>query len=162
MTTEHQHEQQERRETVLNDARLRQQRQGSTFSQFAQAEADIHRGRFTGHEKSTVIGSTPLAASQYPAGPIWGTADQAPEPSLGVDINEMQPTGEVFEVERSIAAQDAPTLGPVCLHSPAQAPPSTPDASSQLAPLVTDVERGVEGFSSGGPAAQSDFSKTRR
>jgi hypothetical protein len=110
MTTEFQREQQDRRQTALIDARVREQQQAATMSGFAQAEANIDRGRYTEHEKATVIGSTPIP--HYPQGPAWCADPSGVEPPLGVDINEMQPTGEVFEVERSIAAQDAPTLEP--------------------------------------------------
>jgi hypothetical protein len=95
-----QEEQDERREVIENEKRLRNQ--GSTFSQFAMSDADTDRGRFTTHEKSTVIGTTPTPASEYPAGPNW-SADPVPsEPSLGVSVNEMQPCGEPHEVSSDL------------------------------------------------------------
>ena len=51
-------EQKERRQTVLNDARVRRE-QGSTLSQFATSEAETPRGRYTTEERATVIGITP-------------------------------------------------------------------------------------------------------
>ena len=50
-----------KRQVLVNDQRVRNQ--ASTFSQFAQADADTPRGRFTTHERSTVVGSTPTPAS---------------------------------------------------------------------------------------------------
>jgi hypothetical protein len=44
VTTEAQREQEER-QTVLNDARVRAQQQGSTFAQFAESEAGTPLGR---------------------------------------------------------------------------------------------------------------------
>src|SRR5262249_40834893 len=57
MVAEHQHEQLERRETLDNDRRLREQ-QGTTLHAFAQEET-LDRGRFGAIGKPTVIGSTP-------------------------------------------------------------------------------------------------------
>jgi hypothetical protein len=109
MTTEFQHEQEERRETLLNDARVREQQRGATLSGFAQAEANIDRGRFTANEKSTVVGASPIP--QYPA--AFQQRDPVPdEPALGVDLNALEPCGEPHELKASIAAQDAPSLEP--------------------------------------------------
>jgi hypothetical protein len=70
--------------TLLNDARLREQ--GATFAGFAQAEANIDRGRYGAHEKTVVVtGGAPV----YPAGPAWSTADQSLEPPLGYRIDAM-------------------------------------------------------------------------
>src|SRR5689334_435662 len=98
-----QEEQAERLDVLKNDARVR----GSTFSQFAESDADTDRGRFTSHERSTVIGSSPTPASQYPAGPAWSAVELPPEPSLSASVNDMQPTGERHEVCASIPS----TLG---------------------------------------------------
>ena len=67
-----------------NERKLREQR-GTTFSQFAQAEADQVQGRFAAHEKSNVVGSAPIPA--YPAGPNWSTdpGSQCIEPPLSYD-----------------------------------------------------------------------------
>jgi hypothetical protein len=117
-------EQLERREVLENDLR----EQCSSFSQFAQSEAAEARGRFTAHEKSTVIGSTPTPASAYPA--AFLQHDPVPdEPALGVDVNALEPTGEPHELK----ARPAP-LEPSCLPSPAQALPSR----SQAPPLANE------------------------
>jgi hypothetical protein len=106
MTTEHQREQQERRETLQNDRKVREQ--GTTLSQFAQAEANEVGGRFSGHEKATVVGAQESPA--YPAAPNWAFDPAGVEPALGIDINAIEPTGEPHEIAASIAAQNASTL----------------------------------------------------
>lgn len=95
----------EKLETVLNDARVARERNASTLAQFALSEFDEPRGRFTTTEKAAVIGVTPPS---YPKGPDWAVDPCGPEPPLGVDVNAQQPTGEGFEVERSIR-QSAPS-----------------------------------------------------
>jgi hypothetical protein len=100
MSTEYQKEQAERRETLQNDARVRQQQQGTTFSQFAQDEANEIGGRFGAHEKSVVVGSAP--APDYPPGPTWCAGDQGVEPALGYAINDAPVVGELHEVEKSL------------------------------------------------------------
>jgi hypothetical protein len=56
------------------------------------ADAATHRGRFTAHERSTVIGSTPIPV--YPPGPAW-CADPGAlcvEPPLGLDNPALEPS----------------------------------------------------------------------
>jgi hypothetical protein len=86
----------------------------ATFFGFAQAEADTPRGRFTSIEKATVIGVGPPS---YPKGPDWTVDPVGPEPSLNFDVNQMPPTGEAFEVRRSLEAQHLPPhlLSPLLL-----------------------------------------------
>ena len=60
-----QEEEQERREVLENDRRVREQQQGTTFHQRAQAEASIETGRFTAVNAAHVVGSEP--AARYPA-----------------------------------------------------------------------------------------------
>jgi hypothetical protein len=90
MTTSHQEEQKDRHE-YLEDVK-RQRKQGSTFKDFAIADAETPRGRFNEPEKVTVIGSAPLP--QYPELPEsspWHHDPVPDEPPLGYSINEMQP-----------------------------------------------------------------------
>ena len=95
MTTSFQEEQADRREYLENEKRLR----GTTLSQFAQSDAAEDRGRFTAHEKSTVIGAD--ATPKYPA--AFQQRDPVPnEEPLGVDINAIEPTGTPAEVQASI------------------------------------------------------------
>jgi hypothetical protein len=126
-----QEEQQDRREVLRNDAKVR----GATFSDFAQAEASEARGRFTAHERSTVIGSAPSPASAYPAGPAWTCDPVGPEMPLGYSVEDHEPVGEPAEIRASIAS-----LGP----TPAQAPPGRSHISSVQATKpnsASDVNR---------------------
>ena len=63
-----QEEEAERRATLENDRRVReQQAQATTMHQRAVADASIETGRFTAVNAAHVVGSTPTPASQYPA-----------------------------------------------------------------------------------------------
>jgi hypothetical protein len=136
-----QEEERERRETLLNDLKVREQEESrrvfadqslpsraSTFHQHAQADADTPRGRFTAHERSTVIGSTALPV--YPAGPAW-CADpgaQCLEPPLGLDNPALEPSA--------------------VMHSPAEqtgdlTSGDVPSSALDHSPLGHDVERDV-------------------
>lgn len=118
-------EMEEKREVLANERRLREQ--GSTLSQFAQSEAAEARGRFTAHEQSTVVGAS--SVPKYPA--AYLQHDPVPtEPSLGVDINEMEPTGQPHELRASIASLE----------------PSV--SSAQATPSASGAQAGAEGFSS--------------
>jgi hypothetical protein len=116
---EQQREQEERRGTFAPDQSL--PREGSTFHQFAQADANIDRGRFTAHERSTVVGATP--GPVYPAGPAWcaDPGSQLLEPPLGLDNPELEPSS---------------------LLAPAVAQATPNPASGEVAPSIPlDVER---------------------
>jgi hypothetical protein len=101
MTTEAQREQRLRHETLENDRRVREQQRGSTFAEFATAEAAEDRGRFTSHEKSFVIGSTENPATAYPAAFLQRDPVPKEEP-LNYDVNAMEPVGTAAEVQASI------------------------------------------------------------
>jgi len=91
----------EKADVLRNDQRLRQQQQGTTFSQFAQSEAAEPRGRFTQQEKSSVVGATPVPS--YPVGNQWAAADQNNlEPPLGFSVGHHPAVGEPHEVQASI------------------------------------------------------------
>jgi hypothetical protein len=65
-------------------------------------------GRFAVIGKPTVIGSEPSA--QYPTLPSsspWAADPVGVEPPTGVEIGAMEPVGEGFEVERSLAEIEA-------------------------------------------------------
>jgi hypothetical protein len=87
MALSRQEEQLDRLEILENEKRLR----ATTLSQFAQADADTPRGRFTVHEQSRVIGSEPLPRyPQLPASSPWAGPDLVPtEPPLGYAIDEL-------------------------------------------------------------------------
>jgi hypothetical protein len=104
MTTDKE-EQEERRRTVLNDARVRAQQGGTTFSSFADAFANEDRqGRYQTVNKATVIGAD--AIPKYEGAPNWANDPVGMEPPFPLDVSEQQPTGEPHEVRASIAAHD--------------------------------------------------------
>jgi hypothetical protein len=122
MVTEHQREQQERREYIEDERRKRQQ--GSTFHQHAIADAEFDRGRFTANEKVTVIGSSETPQyPQLPSGP-WSGQDPVPdEPPLGFSVNDMP-------IEPSTVSASSPVeVGPT----------SEADAPSTVVPF-SDVQ----------------------
>jgi hypothetical protein len=92
MVTEHQHEQDERLETLRNDVDVRRQQQkaeGSTMHQFAQEET-LPRGRFDAAvPKPHVIGSKAAVASAYPAASAAHQTELPPEPPTGYCIDEI-------------------------------------------------------------------------
>jgi hypothetical protein len=100
-----QEEQQERQRVFAQDQSLR----SSTFHQHAQADADTPRGRFTSHERSTVIGSTALPV--YPAGPAWcaDPGSQCVEPPLGLDNPALEQPSTLSPVEDSAPVSAAPS-----------------------------------------------------
>lgn len=65
---------------------------GGRFAELARRDAG----------KSTVVGATPSV--QYPTGPGWTRSEVPQEPPLGFSVNDLEPTGEPFEVERSLAS----------------------------------------------------------
>jgi hypothetical protein len=120
-----QEEQAERRETLDNDRRVREQ--GSTY--LAHTHNDTG-GRFSAISNPTVVGSSQIP--KYPA--AYLNHDPVPtEPALGVDINEMEPVGQPHEIKA--------TLGPPCL-----SPAAPPNPSSQAFPPLAD--EGLGSFSS--------------
>jgi hypothetical protein len=124
-----QQEEQDRRETLLNDQKVRL---GGTFLDFAQAAASDIGGRFAAHSKELVVGSTP--GPIYPALPAsspWSGADPVGlEPPLGQDLNIVEPCGTPSEIEASIRALEPRDPLSSALGEPAPA-------------SVRDVQRGV-------------------
>jgi hypothetical protein len=128
---ESQIDQQERRETLRNDLKVRQEQEESrrvfadqslpnratTFHQFAEADAATPMGRFSAVSAAVVVGST--AIPQYPQASAPFQCDPVPdEPPLGLDNPALEP-------------------GPF---SPGSGDP-TGDVPASTAPLVEDVER---------------------
>jgi hypothetical protein len=92
--------QSQRRKVLENDRKIL-----SSYLDHAQASADADRGgRFAAIGKTTVTGAGPI---QYPRLPLNSPSNQAAmtpqEPSLGYDINAMEPTGEIHEQKASEA-----------------------------------------------------------
>jgi hypothetical protein len=105
-----------RRAIAKNDRRVHANR--STYGDHTH---DDSGGRYLKQTPSTVIGSEPIA---YPRLPENSWANQGavvpPEPPLGVAIDQMEPTGEFYEVQASLRAAgmnntepstDSPTSG---------------------------------------------------
>jgi len=71
----------------------------STF--FSHTHDDLEMGgRFAKQIPQNVVGATPVPS--YPAAAPWSVDPCGTEPSLGVDVNEMQPTGEPHEIAKSL------------------------------------------------------------
>jgi hypothetical protein len=87
-----QEEDRERRETLLNDQRVRRQQEqtGSTFHQHAQADVAMPRGRFAAVTTATVVGADPI--TNYPAAASHQHDPCGQEPSLGYRINDLNPS----------------------------------------------------------------------
>jgi hypothetical protein len=88
--------------------------------------------------KPTVIGT---AEARYPAGPAWAADPCGVEPALGFSVEDLQPTGEPFEVERAaeiVASREELAASPEALTSASQFPGviETGDAAIQLAEVL--------------------------
>jgi hypothetical protein len=112
-----QEEDRERRETLRNDLSVRQQQeesrrvfaqdqslpnQATTFHQFAQADAETPRGRFTQVDAATVVGANPFP--NYPAAAAHQRDPVPDEPALGYAIDDLNPSDPV-EVFSSFTQQ---------------------------------------------------------
>jgi hypothetical protein len=113
----------------------------TTYREIAEAGITLaNQGRFG--DKASVVGSARVP--QYPAasGP-WNDPVQVPdEPSLGVDLNYVEPCGETFEVEASLAAQPTDSLtsgGAAGSGSVDHSPWPEPDPSSNIAMATGDA-----------------------
>jgi hypothetical protein len=118
-------EQKERRE-IIRSERLRPGDQpATTFHALANLDTSPG-GRFAAG--GYVSGSEPVV--NYPAGPAWTRDLVGLEPSLGVAIDQMEPCGEAFEIERSLIAAPA---GTVPGSQSVQGPPSPAAESAKVA-----------------------------
>jgi len=143
-----QEEEQERRETLENDRLVRQQQkqqsEGTTFHQHAQAQADeINQGRFAATGAPNVIGAKSLVAAAYPAAsPTWQI--QLPdEPPLSAYENPAleDPTGAL------------PVSPPVATDDPAHAPSG--------GSLVQQPSGGLVSERAGSSPSRQDQTKSR-
>jgi hypothetical protein len=142
---ENQIDQWERRETLRNDLKVRQQqeerhqrvfapdqslpKQATTFQQFAQADADTPRGRFSAIDASYVVGSKSDVSDAYPAASAAHQIQLPDEPPLGLDNPTLEEPSTVL------------------LSSPGEATGPTSDDPSPLG-------RGVGSFSSDDPTTE--------
>ena len=123
MSTSAQEEQAERRRVFAQDQSV--PRQGTTFHQHAQADADIPRGRFSAIANAQVVGAT--AVPNYPAASAHQADPCGTEPPLGYRIDELEPLELTTEAQATGDAVVAP---------------------SSTTPLVDDVERAASSLSS--------------
>src|SRR6516165_7642874 len=102
-------EQIERRRVFAQDQSL--PKQATTFHQFAQADANTPRGRFSAVDAAYVIGSKPDVASAYPAGPAWcaDPGSQLLEPPLGLDNPALEPSADDVAQATGPTLADAPS-----------------------------------------------------
>jgi len=115
---EKQIEQWERKATLRNDLKVRQQEQereqATTFHQHAVADAETPRGRFTAVAQASVIGSKPDVASAYPAAAAAHQIQLPDEPPLsayenpGFEPSTVNPSAPV----EATSPADAPTALP--------------------------------------------------
>jgi hypothetical protein len=115
MTTEHEREQEERRQYLENEKLLREKSAGhGTYFSHACADADAIGGRFSAVGKAYVTGSSPTQTI-LPA-PSWAGQDNGVEPPLGYEIDWVEPVGslaEQAEAQRILDQREA------AAHSPA-------------------------------------------
>ena len=110
MTTSDQEDQAEKRRTLLNDARVREQsRDSDTGTYLSHTHSEVG-GRFAVTEHQTITGVVSPAPPPLPANSPWHGSDPVPdEPPLGYDINAMpdpeNPTG-VFSISPPAATDD--------------------------------------------------------
>jgi hypothetical protein len=119
-----QEEEQERRETLENDRKVleaerrRILREGTTFHQFGQSQAnDEAGGRFAAVNAATVVGAEPaMKYPQLPSSSPWSGAqpEPGPEPPLGFENPAIEPSAVTLGAEQTDApagatsAQDEP------------------------------------------------------
>jgi len=85
-----QEEQAEKRRTLLNDARVREQsRNGDTGTFLSHTHIDDAGGRFSAVNAAKIVGQSPAIAASYPAASAAHQTELPPEPSLGFSIDEM-------------------------------------------------------------------------
>jgi hypothetical protein len=155
-----QEEQQDRIETMRNDADVRrqqQQQEGTPLSAFAQEET-IPRGRYSGLEGSTprIIGQTPGVAVAYPACSPALAIQLPDEPPLGHDnpaLEEPSAANSILPVEDTGPAE-APGDPGLCEHA-AGPPSSDPEIGD---PAQRPFEE-LEPFSASASAAGSSSTK---
>src|SRR5262249_40678451 len=88
MLTE-QEEQADKRRTLLNDARVREQSNGDTGTFLSHTHIDDAGGRFAAVNAAKIVGQSPAIAASYPAASAAHQTELPPEPSLGFSIDEM-------------------------------------------------------------------------
>src|SRR5262252_1499224 len=87
---EDQIDQAERRATLENDRRVREQsKNGDTGTFLSHTHIDDAGGRFSAVNAAKIVGQSPAIAAAYPAASAAHQTELPPEPSLGFSIDEM-------------------------------------------------------------------------
>jgi len=156
-----QEEEADRIRTLRNDLKVQEERRrvfaedqslpnrATTFHQFAQADAQTPRGRFSAVEAQVVVGANPVI--DYPAGPAW-CADpgaQLLEPPLGLDNPALDP--QSMTTEGSGSGADAPLALSPCVEP---APPLSYSSDPARAPLPPGTF--IPNVKAGSPPAQGN------
>jgi hypothetical protein len=130
------------RQIEMENERLRKIAEGSTFFQHAQASAnDEAGGRYARQNSATVVGASPISYPQLPAESPWAQPWPEGPDVYGVPIDEMEPVGEPFEIER--AAEILRERGdPIAASSPA-AVDCGGTSAAPTAPHPAEVETDV-------------------
>ena len=85
-----QEDQADKRRTLLNDARVREQsKNGDTGTFLSHTHIDDAGGRFSAVNAAKIVGQSPAIAASYPAASAAHQIELPPEPSLGFSIDEM-------------------------------------------------------------------------
>ena len=81
------------------------ERRGRTYQGHALDDELDLGGRFAKVNTTTVVGAGPISYPQQPANSHWSRDPVPAEPVLGFSVDEMEPVGEVHEVEASRSAK---------------------------------------------------------
>jgi hypothetical protein len=124
-----QDEQAEKRRTLLNDARVRNQSQnGDTGTFLSHTHIDDAGGRFSAVNAAKIVGQSPAIAAAYPAASFAHQTELPPEPSLGFSIDEM--SGLESSMATSCSSSVEATGDPADAPSSDDGSPATPSGGS--------------------------------
>jgi hypothetical protein len=116
MTTYDQEDQAEKRRTLLNDARVRNQsKNGDTGTYLSHTHSELG-GRFAVAEHQTIAGVVSPAPPPLPSNSPWHGADPVPdEPPLGYRVDAMpdsESPSTVLSLASAVEATDDPAHAP--------------------------------------------------
>src|SRR5262252_7677577 len=119
---EDQIDQAERRATLENDRRVREQsKNGDTGTFLSHTHIDDAGGRFATVNAAKIVGQSPAIAASYPAASAAHQTELPPEPSLGFSIDELPG----FESSMATSSSSVEATG-----DPADAPSSDDGGSA--------------------------------
>jgi hypothetical protein len=120
-----------------NDERVRK---GGTYFEFAASESGAIGGRFAAREKSTVIGSGPVAYPRQPVDSPWASEPVGQERPSGFSVEEMLPAGEPHEVATSLLGEASDAAGRLLPAAAGQASPGEEQRSDAGSPFTVSSE----------------------